>query len=119
VDRHRILVVEDDPLIGPLIARYLEDAGYEATLTTDGTAAVAAARERTHSLVISDLVLRGSGDGREVTDAIAAIQPGVKVLLVSGFAASPYGADGTNPVLMKPFTGPALIALVEDLLCAG
>ncbi len=37
--RRRVLVVEDEPLTADLVARYLEDGGYETAIERDGQAA--------------------------------------------------------------------------------
>src|SRR5437879_1734121 len=42
--RANVLVLEDDPAVGPLIVRLLESAGYTATLASDRDAARAALR---------------------------------------------------------------------------
>jgi CheY-like chemotaxis protein len=67
----RLLVVEDDTAVGPLIVHYLEHAGYDVFLAREAEAAIAAAREHEYDLVISDLVL-ADGDGHEIVDAIRA-----------------------------------------------
>ncbi len=51
----RILLVEDDPLIGASLQRALDANGYSADWVTDGAAALAAARSGRPSLVLLDL----------------------------------------------------------------
>ncbi|NCG20694.1 MAG: response regulator [Rhodobacterales bacterium] len=55
----RILVVEDDPQIGPKVAAGLQRAGYDTTLATDGPTARAAVAKHSWDLVILDLMLPG------------------------------------------------------------
>jgi two-component system response regulator ResD len=60
-----VLVVDDEPTIAEVVARYLERAGYETRVAPDGPAALEAAGERRVDLVVLDLMLPGI-DGLEV-----------------------------------------------------
>src|ERR1041385_4400014 len=60
-----VLVVEDEPTIAEIVARYLVRAGYETRAVHDGTAAVAAVSWRRPGLIVLDLMLLGV-DGLEV-----------------------------------------------------
>lgn len=111
----RVLVVEDDPAIGRLIVEILEAAGYDVWHTEHADAAIAAARERDYDAAISDLVL-GDRDGQDVAEALRAIQPSLKVLLISGYAALRYGPMLNDPILAKPFQPSELLVRIEQLL---
>jgi two-component system OmpR family response regulator/two-component system response regulator RstA len=52
-----ILLVEDDPRLSDLVARYLEGNGFKVTATARGDQVIAAVRERTPDLIILDLGL--------------------------------------------------------------
>ena len=114
----RILVVEDDPGVGRLTERILSAAGYLTTLATSVDEAVAAAREADFELVLSDLVL-GRRDGHDLADELLAIDPRLPVVFMTGFGASPYGRDPSDPVLAKPFAAAELLARVEQALATG
>lgn len=60
-----ILVVDDDPTVSEVVARYLDRAGFTVRLAADGPAALRAAEERRPDLVVLDLMLPGM-DGLEV-----------------------------------------------------
>ena len=60
-----MLVVDDEPTIAEVVARYLERAGYEARIAGDGPTAVQLARTLRPDLVVLDLMLPGL-DGLEV-----------------------------------------------------
>ena len=64
----RILVVEDDPRIGPRVAAGLQRAGYDATLVTTGPDARAAMARERFALVVLDLMLPGE-DGFSLLEA--------------------------------------------------
>lgn len=67
-DPARILVVEDDPGIGPKVAAGLQRAGYDATLVTTGPEARAAMARGSWDLVVLDLMLPGE-DGFSLLEA--------------------------------------------------
>jgi DNA-binding response OmpR family regulator len=113
--RANVLVVEDDPVVGPLIVRMLESEGYTATLASDGDAARAAIRDARYDLTIADIVL-GTQDGHEIAETLVAIQPGLRVVLMSGYGIPRYGADPNDPMLSKPFQAEELVERVERAL---
>ena len=79
----RILIVEDEPLIAFDNEYLLTDAGYEVIGTVDSLAeAVRLLAEEAIDLVLSDIKLRGDGDGMDVARAAAA--KNVPVLFVTG-----------------------------------
>jgi DNA-binding NtrC family response regulator len=113
--RANILVVEDDAIVGPLIVRMLEAEGYTAALASDGTAARAAVQDAHYNLVLADIVL-GTQDGHEIAESLVALQPGLRVVLMSGYGIPRYGADPRDPMLSKPFQADQLVERVERAL---
>ena len=53
--RRRILVIEDEPLIGRVCTRTLSALGFEADLATDGLRALEMARREAYDLCLSDI----------------------------------------------------------------
>ena len=108
-----ILVVEDEPLIAFDNEHFLVEAGYEVVATVDSLedASRVIATESIH-LVMTDITLRGDGDGTDV--ARAARAKGVPVLFVSG--ACPPEAEGLAVgCLAKPYTDRMLTAALDAL----
>jgi two-component system cell cycle sensor histidine kinase/response regulator CckA len=118
----RVLLVEDEPAVRRLALRTLKDAGYDVLDAADGEEAlrVAGAEDRIDVLV-TDVVMPRVG-GAELAERIRERRPGVKVLLVSGYA---RGAEPSEEVtgrgyafLAKPFTPAALARTIRELLDA-
>ena len=65
----RILVVEDSQDIADLIAHYLQGAGYETTMTANGSEGLRLARATGPDAIILDLMLPGM-DGLHVCQAL-------------------------------------------------
>jgi two-component system, OmpR family, response regulator ResD len=118
--RGSILVVEDEPTIAEVIARYLARAGYEARTAHDGPAAVAAALGSRPDLVVLDIMLPGF-DGLEVMRRLHADLEGrVAVILLT--AKGEEGdrlvglRSGADDYVAKPFSPAELVARVDAVL---
>lgn len=77
---HRILLVEDDPLLSVLLARHLEKQGYAVAAESDGRAAVARIAAEKPDAVILDGNLPGK-DGFDICREARAEYRGVIVML--------------------------------------
>jgi DNA-binding response OmpR family regulator len=114
---HRIVVVEDEPLIAFDIEHMLGEAGYQVVATVDTLADVTRLLgEEAIDLILSDIRLRGDGDGLDV--ARAAEAKGVPVLFVSGNCPVDAQTLGVG-CLAKPYSARtlknALVALDRKL----
>jgi CheY-like chemotaxis protein len=98
-----ILVVDDQPDIGPLAKDMLELAGHAVIHTTDPLEALRWARQSTVTmdLLLLDAVMPVMG-GRELARHILALRPTLKVILMSGYEVKDVHESGW-PFLQKPF----------------
>ena len=98
-----ILIVDDDPEIGPLAEDILESEGYAVAQTTDPLEAIRLARQRPEGfdLLLVDFVMPLM-DGRELARRIQGFHPGIKVILMSGYEVSGIKETGW-PFVKKPF----------------
>ncbi len=118
--RGSVLVVDDEPTIAEVVARYLERAGYGATIATDGLSAIEEAGRSRPDLVVLDLMLPGL-DGLEVMrrlreqdrDRIAVILLTAKGEESDRVAGLRLGADD---YVVKPFSPAELVARVDAVL---
>ena len=108
----RVLVMDDEELVGKVLKLILTRLGAEAELTPDGAAALAVCRRATEAgrpfdLVIADLTVPGGMGGLELAAALAMEFPGLKVLVSSGYSTAPVladlGSNGFCGVLPKPY----------------
>jgi two-component system alkaline phosphatase synthesis response regulator PhoP len=117
----RILVVEDDPDIAQLVARYLEKAGFTTDVITSGRDALGALAARPPDLLILDLMLPHVDGleicrvvrGHEKTAAIPIIMLTARAEESDRIAGLEIGADD---YLAKPFSPNELVARVRALL---
>lgn len=116
-----ILVVEDELGIRELVREVLQNAGYEVLTAANGEKALQAVEEHGGpiGLVLTDLIMPGL-DGLELARRLGSRQPGIKVVLMSGYGEDRIdeagGLDAGVAVLEKPFTTPVLLAKVRELL---
>jgi CheY-like chemotaxis protein len=80
-----ILVIDDHALVCEVLKHLLEDCGFTVLTAVDGPTGVALFRQHAHEIkaVLLDLIMPGMS-GREVLQAIYAIHPEARVLLLTG-----------------------------------
>jgi two-component system response regulator ResD len=118
--RGTVLVVDDEPTIAEVVARYLERAGYRTRVAADGVQAIEAAAVERPDLVVLDLMLPGL-DGLEVMRRLRERDPDrIAVILLT---AKGEEADrviglrlGADDYVVKPFSPAELVARVDAVL---
>jgi CheY-like chemotaxis protein len=114
LDGKRILVIEDEPLIGMVLTDYLEDAGCRVVgpaPSLDKAMAFATSEQIDAALVDGNLA------GRPVDNLARALrQRNIPFAFVTGYGrdALPAGFDDA-PIVEKPFTQEQVIAALERL----
>jgi DNA-binding response OmpR family regulator len=119
-NRGSILVVDDEPTIAEVVARYLEHAGYTTEIAHDGALAVDVAAALRPDLVVLDMKLPRM-DGLEVMRRLRGEERGrPAVIIVSGRAEESdriLGLRlGADDYVVKPFSPPELVARVDAIL---
>lgn len=114
----RVLLVEDDPMIGSVVQQELRDASYAVDWVIDGTAALTTLAALDYSLVLLDLGLPRT-DGMAVLRAIRAARNDVPVLVLTARDTTEdlvAGLDGgADDYLVKPFQMRELLARMRAL----
>ena len=105
----RLLVVEDDESVRQLAARALQREGYQVDVACDGEEGLARIVQAGggYDLVVSDIRMPAM-DGIEMSHQAVTRYPGIRIMLVTGYADQRERAaelDGVvKDVLLKPFT---------------
>ena len=112
-----ILLVEDETSVRLLVSRALRREGYDVVEADCGEAALALlAEDRRVDLLVSDVVMPGL-DGRHLVRLARERRPGLRALLMSGYAEHEFGTGELNAgFLAKPFSLAALSAGVAEAL---
>ncbi len=118
-----ILIVEDSPTQALLLARLLEDSGYDVLSAASGMEALAILKSRKPSLVITDIVMPQM-DGYELTQTIKTDQrlASVPVILLTSLSDPDDVIRGLEAqgdfYLTKPYDEDFLLQKVESVLAA-
>ena len=115
----RVLLVEDDAMIGEAIQGALKDASYAADWVKNGQTALSTLAGQHYDLVLLDLGLPGK-DGLEVLASIRAKQNPVPLLIITardGLEDRLRGLDGgADDYVLKPFEMAELLARMRAVL---
>src|SRR5678816_1711487 len=117
----RILIVEDDPDIAELVARYLERAGFQTERAANGREALHIVATRLPDLLILDLMLPHV-DGIEICRSLraGAATASLPIIMLTARADESeriVGLElGADDYLAKPFSPNELVARVRALL---
>jgi len=115
----RVLLVEDDRMIGAAVEQSLKDAAYAIDWVTDGRTAIEALKIENYDLVLLDLGLPGA-DGREVLRDLRVSRRKVPVIIVTARDAVEdriAGLDlGADDYVIKPFEVRELLARMRAVL---
>jgi DNA-binding response OmpR family regulator len=115
--RQRVLVVEDELIIGEIAAEALTDAGYEVLTAASADEAEILLRDVSVDVLFTDINLGGQ-DGFELAHAALSLQPLLSVVFTSGRSRICHGlcASVGVPFLAKPYRLTELLATVERAL---
>lgn len=113
----RILLAEDDESMRAYLARALERSGYDVVAVATGAEAVPYLNGDRFDLLLTDIVMPEM-DGIELAQKASAIDPAIRVMFITGFAAVALQGGRTAPeakLLSKPFHLKDLVAEVDRL----
>ena len=114
-----ILLVEDEAFLRELVMEGLQEAGFSVLEASDGTTGVQALQSSQRiDVLLSDIKLPDI-DGYQVAEAARTLRPGLKVILMTGYAPSPLPPTLKSVVfrvLQKPFSLETLPGMVNAAL---
>ena len=117
----RILLAEDDEDMRRFLVRALVKAGHDVSSFAEGLSAFEELKGTAFDLLLTDIVMPEM-DGIELARRAAELDPGLKIMFITGFAAVALHPDSRAPkeakVLSKPFHLRDLVAEVERMMAA-
>ena len=118
----KILLAEDDTDMRRFLVKALQNAGFDVVSYDNGLSAYQRLREEPFQLLLTDIVMPEM-DGIELARRATEIDPDLKVMFITGFAAVALNPDSKAPkdakVLSKPFHLRDLVNEVEKMLQAA
>jgi PAS domain S-box-containing protein len=117
----KVLAVEDNERLRDLLVKQLNTLGYRVCEAGDAKSAIELlGREPDIDLLLTDIILPGGTNGRQLATEAVALRPGLKVLFTSGFPEEAFGASGALPLgatlLSKPYRRDELARRVRETL---
>ena len=117
----KILLAEDDNDMRRFLAKALQNAGYEVVSYDNGMSAYQHLREEPFELLLTDIVMPEM-DGIELARRASELDPDIKIMFITGFAAVALNSDSKAPknakVLSKPVHLRDLVNEVQKMLAA-
>ena len=113
----KILLAEDDNDMRRFLVKALEKAGYKVQSFDNGASAYDRLREEPFSLLLTDIVMPEM-DGIELARRATELDPDLKVMFITGFAAVSLRAEENVPqakLLSKPFHLKDLVREVDTM----
>ena len=114
-----MLVVDDDPIVGDVVRRYLEQDGCRVRLVGNGADALNAADAEPPDLVVLDLMMPGM-DGLEVCRRLRRRMPALPVVMLTALgeeADRVLGLEvGADDYVTKPFSPRELVLRIRSVL---
>ena len=118
--RQRVLVVEDELIIGEIATEALTNAGYEVLTAASAEEAEIILRDVSVDVLFTDINL-GGRDGFELANTALSLQPLLSVVLTSGRSRICHGlcANLGMPFLAKPYRLTELVETIDRALKAA
>jgi len=116
-----ILLAEDDDSMRSFLKKALEKAGHSVVDASQGDEALTELQLREFDLLLTDIVMPVM-DGIELARQAAEIDPEMKIMFITGFAAVALNPANKAPedakILSKPFHLKDLVQEVERVVAA-
>lgn len=85
MNRYRIMVIDDEKIVGDMAKMSLEQEGYIVETFINSEPALARLKDEKFDLVVTDLKMKGI-DGMEVLRTVKKLYPETKVIMITAFA---------------------------------
>ena len=110
-----VLLVEDDPDVRRVVRQQLVDFGYPVIEAENGVQALEMIEQITDiAIVVSDVIMPGGINGRQLAAAVLGDHPHMRIVLMSGYTDEAAGDVGNElPVLAKPFAAQDLARALQ------
>jgi DNA-binding response OmpR family regulator len=123
VPNPKLLMVDDDEMLGTLMAALLKEEGFDVTSASNVLEALKLISAQSFDVLLSDLHMPGAGDGLTVVSAMRHANPKAVTMLLSAFPEMDAAAHAilmqADEILVKPMDVKALVKAIRQRLDAG
>jgi two-component system CheB/CheR fusion protein len=116
-----VLVVEDNEALRRVVTRQLGELGYRVLAAESATAGLELLNRQSIDLLLTDIVMPGGINGRELARLAQQRWPGIKIVFTSGFSEVRLNGDAgplaaCMPLLSKPYRKEDLASAAREAL---
>jgi CheY-like chemotaxis protein len=116
-----VLVVEDNEALRRVVTRQLGELGYRVLAAENAAAGLELLDGQSIDLLLTDIVMPGGINGRELARRARQRWPGIKIVFTSGFSEARLNGDGgplaaCTPLLSKPYRKEDLASAAREAL---
>ena len=111
--QRKILVVDDDPVVGKSFERVLTSKGYAVINCSSGVEALEKLGKEEYDAVFTDLKMPGM-DGMEVATRVKASQPWMPVVIVTGYGSPVFEEQANNIGVSDSMRKPLSPEMIEE-----
>jgi len=119
MQKHSVLIVDDEPIVRESIGDWLKDAGYNVATAESGEKALEMIELQDFSVMVLDLRLPGK-TGITVLKEVKAQRPWIKSIIITAYPSAGTASEATKlgavDYLIKPFAPDDLEKLVRETL---
>ena len=108
---HKILLAEDDNDMRRFLVKALENAGFQVSSHDNGMSAYQRLREEPFEMLLTDIVMPEM-DGIELARRASELDPDIKIMFITGFAAVALNSDSEAPKNAKVLSKPVHLARI-------
>ncbi len=105
-DRCRLMVIDDEPIVGKRLKQIFEKAGYKVEVFTNGLPALQELEKQAYDIIVTDLKMEGI-DGMKILETAREKNREMKVIIITGFAMMETATEafkkGVFDFIAKPF----------------
>lgn len=120
-DKAKVLILDDEPIVGDRLKPALEKCGYDVQTQTDSQAAIDQLAQTRYDVLITDLKMSGPS-GLDVLRFVKEHTPSTRVIVITGYATAEQAKEsikgGAVDFIAKPFRISQLRELIARTLAS-
>jgi len=120
-EKAKILILDDEPIVGDRLKPALEKCGYDVETQTDSQAAIDQLAQARYDVLITDLKMSGPS-GLDVLRFVKEQTPSTRVIVITGYATAEQAKEsmkgGAVDFIAKPFRISQLRELIARTLAS-
>lgn len=113
----KILILDDEPIVGERLKISLEHAGFEVDALSSSREAIDRLKEEHYDILVTDLKMSGP-DGIEVLRLAKQLRPHIKPVVITGFATRETAEEAMRSGAVEFIAKPFKLSQLKNLISA-